>query len=149
MPKGIRVTKEELSRRRGEIFNAAKHLFVEKGFNETSMREIAEVAKVGKSTLYDYFSSKDEVLIYYVLEEVNLMTALAKEIIAGDSSVSDKFQSIMLKQMEHMLENKQIYLKLTFEAQRLSYDSQQHIQIHRHAYQDMLCDLIREGIRSR
>ena len=66
MPKGIPITEEELARRRREIFHAAKHLFVEKGFNETSMREIAEVAGVGKSTIYDYFSSKDEVLIYFL-----------------------------------------------------------------------------------
>ena len=33
MPKGIPLTEEELSRRRREIFTAAMHLFVEKGFN--------------------------------------------------------------------------------------------------------------------
>jgi AcrR family transcriptional regulator len=54
MPKGIPLTEEEQARRRKEIFHASVHLFLSKGFNETSMR-IAEAAGIGKSTLYDYF----------------------------------------------------------------------------------------------
>ncbi len=146
MPKGIPLTEEVLDHRRGEIFKAAMHLIVEKGFAETSMREIAEVAGVGKSTLYDYFPSKDEILISYVVDEVRQMTAWAEEIIAQELSIADKFRRILRRHLEYMLSNKQLFLKLTFEAQRLSFESQQRIQVHRHAYQDMLCELIREGI---
>jgi len=147
MPKGIPLTEEVLDHRRGEIFKAAMHLIVEKGFAETSMREIAEVAGVGKSTLYDYFPSKDEILISYVVDEVRQMTAWAEEIIAQELSIADKFRRILRRHLEYMLSNKQLFLKLTFEAQRLSFESQQRIQVHRHAYQDMLCELIREGIQ--
>jgi AcrR family transcriptional regulator len=147
MPKGTPLTEEELLRRRDEIFKAAMHLFVEKGFNETSMREIAEAAKVGKSTLYDYFPSKDEILITFVVDEVQQMTTWAKETIAQELSIADKFRRILRQHLEYMLSNKRLFLKLTFEAQRLSTESQQRIQMHRYAYQDMLCELIREGIR--
>ena len=37
MPKGIPLTEEEQFRRRKEIFDASVHLFLDKGFNETSM----------------------------------------------------------------------------------------------------------------
>ena len=147
MPKGIPLTEEELARRRKEIFDAAKLLFVEKGFNETSMREIAQAAQVGKSTLYDYFPSKDDVLISFVVEEVHHMTVYAREIIAQKISTAEKLRRIILMHQEYMSANKLLFLKLTFEAQRLSSESQQRIQMHRHAYQDMLCDLVREGIR--
>jgi len=147
MPKGTPLTEEELDRRRHEIFKAAVKLFAEKGFNETSMREIAEVARVGKSTLYDYFSSKDEILIAYVVDEVGHMTAAAEEIIAEELSVAEKFRRILRRHLENMLANKLLFHKLTFEAQRLSFESQQRIQVHRHAHQDMLCELIREGIQ--
>ena len=63
MPKGIPLTEAQQMRRRKEISDASIHLFLDKGFNETSMREIAKAAGVGKSTLYDYFKSKDEILI--------------------------------------------------------------------------------------
>jgi AcrR family transcriptional regulator len=147
MPKGTPLTDEELVRRRGEIVDAAVKLFAEKGFNETSMYAIAEAARVGKSTLYDYFPSKDEILIAYVVDEVGHMTAAAEEIIAEELSVAEKFRRILRRHLEYMLANKQLFLKLTFEAQRLSFESQQRIQVHRHAHQDMLCELIREGIR--
>ena len=148
MPKGIPLTEEELDRRRHEIFNAAVKLFIEKGFNETSMREIAEAARVGKSTLYDYFPSKEEILIAYIIDEVDHSTAAAEEILALDLGTGKKFRHIMRNHLEYMLANKSLFLKITFEAQRLSYESQQRIQVHRHAYQDMLAILVEEGIQN-
>jgi len=148
MPKGIPLTEEELARRRREISNAAIIMIVEKGFLETSMREIAEAAGVGKSTLYDYFPSKDEILIAFIVDEVHQMAGWAKEIIAQDLSAAEKFRRIMRKHLDYVLANKLLYLKITFEAQRLSKESQQRIQMHRYAYQDMLSNLVQEGIRS-
>jgi AcrR family transcriptional regulator len=147
MPKGIPLTEEELTRRRGEIMHAALHLFVQKGFPETSMREIAEASGVGKSTLYDYFPSKDDLLIAYVADEVQHMKADAKMIMAQELSVPEKFRRIMRKQLEYLLANKLQNLKISYETQRLGTESLQRIQKHRHAYQDMLCDLMREGIQ--
>ena len=148
MPKGTPLTPAELLRRRREIQRAAVDLFIQQGFNETSMQEVARAAGVGKSTLYDYFPSKDEILIAYVVDEVNRMTARAEEIIAQELNAAEKFRRIMRRHLEYMLENKQMYLRLSFETQRLSMDNQQRIQTHRHAYQDMLCDLVRQGIQN-
>ena len=147
MPKGIPLTEEELNRRRHEIFNVAVNLFVEKGFTETSMREIAEAAGIGKSTLYDYFPSKDEILITYIIEEVGYSTSRAKEIIALEVSAGERLRRIMHRHVEYMLSNKSQFLRITFEAQRLSFENQMRIQKHRHAYQDMLCELVQEGIQ--
>ena len=147
MPKGIPLTEEELARRRGEIMQVALQLFVRKGFSETSMREIAAAAGVGKSTLYDYFPSKDDILIAYVADEVQHMTADAQQIMAQDLTVTEKFRRIMRKQLEYLLANKLQNLRISYETQRLGAESLQRIQIHRHAYQDMLCDLVREGIQ--
>ena len=146
MPKGIPLTKEEISRRRHEILDVAMNLFVEKGFTETSMRDISEAAGAGKSTLYDYFPSKDEILVSYVVDEVHHMTTLAKEIIALEKSATEKIRCILRKHLEYILMNKVMYQKLTLESQRLGFDSLQRIQKYRYAYQDMICDLIKEGI---
>lgn len=147
MPKGIPLTQQEITRRRGEILNAAIGVIVQKGFLETSMREIAEAAGVGKSTLYDYFPSKDEIMIAYVVDEVERMTSQAQAIIRQDISVTEKFRHIWRNHLESMLANKYLYIKISFESQRLSLESQQRIQHHRHAYQDMLCELVEAGIR--
>ena len=75
MPKGIPLTDEEQLRRRKQIFTASVHLFLEKGFNETSIREIAVAAGIGKSTLYDYYKSKDEILVSYFANEIVVITS--------------------------------------------------------------------------
>ena len=148
MPKGIPQTEDGLNRRRHAILDAVTHLVIQKGFHETSMREIAEAAGVGKSTLYDYFPSKDDILIAYVVDEIHYITIQAKEIIAQKISAPEKIRRIMHKQLEYMAANKSMYMQLTIEIQRLDFESQQRIQEHRHAYQDMLCQLVEEGIRN-
>ena len=147
MPKGIPLTEEEQELRRHEIFAASAHLFLEKGFTETSMREIAEAAGIGKSTLYDYFKSKDDILVSYFEHELQDITEHAQEIIRQNLGVTEKLRTIMQMHLEYLVENKNVFLQLTLEAQRLSMQSQQQIQTARHAYQDMLRDLIEEGIR--
>ena len=147
MPKGIPLTNEEQQRRRKEIFAASVHLFLEKGFNETSMREIAVAARIGKSTLYDYYKSKDEILVSYFANEIAVITARAEEIIQANSTIAGKLRGVMQMHLAYLVDSRQTFLKLSFEAQRLSAESQDQIQIYRHAYQDMLRELIEEGIR--
>lgn len=148
MPKGIPLTEEEQEKRRKEIFDASVHLFLEKGFTETSMREIAEASGVGKSTLYDYYQSKDEIMVSYFADEISMITHRAREITQQNVKVSEKLKQIMRMHMGFLIANKQVFLKLSLEAQRLTAESQEKIHRHRHDYQDMLRVLIEEGIRS-
>ena len=147
MPKGIPLTEEEQIRRRQEIFDASVHLFVEKGFAETSMREIAAAAGIGKATLYDYFKTKDEILLSFFEREVHDLADRAAEVVRQDLPGADKLRTIMRMHLEYWLPRKAFYLRLTIEAQRLALQSQQRIQAARHAYQDLLCTLIEDGIR--
>jgi AcrR family transcriptional regulator len=56
--------KEEL---RGKILEAAKALFIERGFEETSIRNIAEKIEYSPTTIYLYFKDKDD--IFYSLHQ--------------------------------------------------------------------------------
>jgi TetR/AcrR family transcriptional regulator, cholesterol catabolism regulator len=147
MPKGIPLTDEEQSRKRHEIFAATVHLFLEKGFTETSMREIAEAAGMGKSSLYDYFKTKDEILIWYFEDEIGDMALMAREIASQPLPAIEKLRLILHKQLEFLLDNKEFYLKLSGEIQRLGAESQRRIQVKRHEYQDLLRSLIEQGIQ--
>lgn len=146
MPKGIPLTEEEQLRKRKEIFDASVHLFLEKGFNETSMLEIARAAGVGKSTLYDYFKSKDEIMVSYFENEIQIITDNAQKIIKQNLGVTEKLRKIMQMHLEYLVDNKNFYLKLTVASQTLSLGSQQKIQAKRYAYQDMLRALVEEGM---
>jgi len=147
MPKGIPLTSEEQARKRQEIFDASVHLFLEQGFAETSMREIAAAAGIGKTTLYDYFRTKDEVLLFFFERELQDIADRAGEIARQGLPAGDRLRRIMQMHLEYWLPRKEFYLRLTVEAQRLALSSQQRIQAARHTYQDMLRSLIEDGVR--
>ena len=147
MPKGIPLTEEEQIRRRHEIFGASVKLFLKNGFQETSMREIAGEAGIGKSTLYDYFPTKDDILAWGVEDELLDLTAAGKEIADMPLPAIERLRKIMKNHVKILSAGKDFYLKISFEVQRLSLETQRRIQVRRHAYQDLIRQLIDEGIR--
>lgn len=147
MPRGVPLTDQEQVRRRKEIFNASVHLFLSKGFNETSMREIAKSARIGKTTLYDYFPSKDDILLSFVEDELQTLTERAREITKQNAGAMEKLRQMMFAYMEYLETNEDFYMKLSLEVQRLAQESLERIQRKRHALQDLLRVIIDEGIR--
>ncbi|MDD2317293.1 MAG: TetR/AcrR family transcriptional regulator [Desulfobacterales bacterium] len=58
---GIQERKErERERRRQQIIVAAKRVFSDKGFNKSTMEDIAQEAELSPGTLYLYFKNKEE-----------------------------------------------------------------------------------------
>ena len=147
MPKGVPLTEEEQIRRRHEIFGASVKLFLKNGFQETSMQEIADAAGIGKSTLYDYFKTKDEILLWGVEDELMDLTADAQKIYAQPLRAIERLRKVMKTHLEFWVARKDFYLKLSFEVQRLNLESQKRIQVRRHTYQDLIRQLIDEGIK--
>lgn len=52
-----------------KLITAAAECFAEKGFNASSVREIATRAGISQGAMYTYFKSKDELISAIVLEE--------------------------------------------------------------------------------
>jgi len=148
MPRGIALTEDEQARRRKEIFHASVHLFLKKGFNETSMREIAEAAGIGKSTLYDYFPSKDDILLSFVEDELQTLTDRMKEIGQQDIGAMQKLRQMMYAYMDYLAANEDFFIKLSYQVQRMAQESIERIQRKRHALQDVLRATVEEGIRT-
>ena len=59
MPK---LSQEALEKRRGRIEEAARELFIKRGFHATSMRDIAEGAQTSLGNLYNYYRTKEDIL---------------------------------------------------------------------------------------
>jgi AcrR family transcriptional regulator len=67
---------------RERILDAATKLFVEEGYERTTMRRIADVIEYTPGAIYSYFKDKDEIcyaLHHRGFEKLNRMTALALE----------------------------------------------------------------------
>jgi AcrR family transcriptional regulator len=60
------VVKEEV---RTHIVGVARKIFTRNGFRKTTMEEIAGVSQKGKSSIYYYFNSKEEIFRAVVEKE--------------------------------------------------------------------------------
>lgn len=65
---GVRELKKAETRR--AITLASVALFSSKGYEKTSIEDIARTAGIGKATIYTYFSTKDEIFLAYCDEEL-------------------------------------------------------------------------------
>ena len=61
-PSPAQVREWELPNKRGEILRAAAKLFFEKGYEATTTRDIATLAKTSKRTVYAEFPAKEMIL---------------------------------------------------------------------------------------
>jgi len=56
-------------RRKQQIINTAKEMFIEKGFQSTHIGQVCEKLNIARGTVYQYFSNKKEIL-YALLDTV-------------------------------------------------------------------------------
>ena len=54
----MQVKKDEI---RNNILDTAQRLFIKRGYENTSMKQIAERSNISKSNIYRYFRSKEEI----------------------------------------------------------------------------------------
>jgi TetR/AcrR family transcriptional regulator, mexJK operon transcriptional repressor len=67
------------SNKRSHIVKTAGKLFLERGFEGTSMGEIAAAGAGSKGTIYGYFRSKEELFVAFMSEEIKARANLTFE----------------------------------------------------------------------
>lgn len=63
-----RKTRKENTRKK--VFKAALELFADQGFEKTIIEDITKRANVAKGTFYNFFSKKEDVLVYYLESKI-------------------------------------------------------------------------------
>jgi len=91
--------------KREKILNAALKLFVEQGEQSTSMKWIAKEARCGIGTMYNYFSSKEELINVLYLETKKKIAAYIFENHDNALSVKIQFVSSWLKFIDYSISN--------------------------------------------
>jgi len=61
-------TRPDIAAPAGRVLQVAEKLFLKKGYNATTIREIAAASKVSNASIVKYFGSKPELFIYLVGE---------------------------------------------------------------------------------
>lgn len=85
---GIREQKKAGTRK--AIMEAAIELFSTKGFEETSIEDIATRAGIGKATVYTYFAAKTDIFLTYCDDELDVAFAKLEKSEHNDSCLLDQ-----------------------------------------------------------
>jgi AcrR family transcriptional regulator len=93
---GLRDRKRQ--RTRQALITAAMRLFEEKGYEQTTVAEIAATAEVSTKTFFNHFASKDEVLFPHLSARIDDAVAIIKQ-----RKPAENVSDVLLKAMDHML----------------------------------------------
>jgi len=93
---GIQERKQrEKEQRRREIMDAAKKIFSAKGFNRSTMEEIASEAELSPGTLYLYFKNKEELHTSLSIDILQYLTDKIKEFVySKDMNAREKLTAL-------------------------------------------------------
>jgi AcrR family transcriptional regulator len=89
------MTKEEAVKQK--ILESADIVFQRQGLNRTTMEDIAKQSGKGKSTLYHYFKSKDEILFEIINREKNNFFEIVQNAISKEAMAIKKLEVFYLQ----------------------------------------------------
>jgi len=78
-------------KKRRKILDSAFYCFGEKGFERTSVKQIAQIAGVASGSIYTYFRGKEELLCSSVEDGWNQFTATVQKKIKNNEGLKDHF----------------------------------------------------------
>jgi AcrR family transcriptional regulator len=77
-------------KRRGQIISAARQVFSRKGYDAATVEEIAETAGVSKGLIYNYFRSKDDILLATAEALMSRLEEHMERMSTAEAPASDK-----------------------------------------------------------
>ena len=134
--------------KREKILAAARVLFARFGFKKTSIEEIAREARIGKGTLYLYFSSKEQIYATVLTDVSEKFVVELEHTAAGDDPPADKLKAYLLVKTGrlHQLVKENIISAETFaEAMELPLTKEIRLKFqHKQIYP--LIQILQEGV---
>jgi len=91
---------------RRKIYEAAMELFREKGFEPSTMRDIAAKAGVALGGAYYYFSSKDAIVLAFYREMQESSNGPVLEALAGRKKLQERIRCVLDKRLELLQPNR-------------------------------------------
>src|SRR3954454_17402777 len=131
-------------RRHDEILEAAARVFHEKGYESTSIQDIADAVGILKGSLYYYIDSKED-LLYEILEGIHAEALESVRKAPAEGAPLQRIRAFVAAHIRHNAENL-VKMALFFQDFRsLGEERRRSIVAERDAYEQFLRDLIRDG----
>ena len=94
------------------IIQAAEKVFAEKGFHEATISDIAKRANISEATIYEYFSSKEDLLFSIPIEVTRQFMKENEKILRYINGAENKLRALIHRRMELFSTNEN-YAKIT------------------------------------
>ena len=107
------VVKEEV---RIHIVGIARRIFSRYGFRKTTMEKIASTSQMGKSSIYYYFKSKEEIFRTVVEFEARMLKERLGRIIDKNNSPPERLKAYILFRLHHVRTLENFYAALNEET---------------------------------
>ncbi len=106
MPKG---SEELTNARKEEIVNACAKLYETMNFKDVTMKEIGKVTSFTRTSIYNYFQTKEEIFLAYMQREYEIWIAALRQIRTAHETMS---RENFAEALAHSLEERGNLLKL-------------------------------------
>jgi AcrR family transcriptional regulator len=133
---------------RNSILRSARDLFAKFGYRKTTMEDIAQALRKGKSSLYYYFKNKEEIFQAVIDLEAEMLEQRLHEVVISEYTPRQKFNDYVIVRMETLreLENYQKAMRdETYGDYHFLDDVRERSE---KAEQDMLKTIMEEGVTS-
>jgi AcrR family transcriptional regulator len=131
------------------ILAEACQLFATRGFDGTSIRDIANAVGISNAALYHYFADKDELLARIVISVIERQCAMMEQHISPDDTPTEKLRAFMRAYAEFFEGNMAESIASSRSFSALENPVQRERAIYwRDRYENMLRAIIRDGMES-
>lgn len=129
------------------ILDAALASFADLGFNGASMRTIAGAAGTSLSNLYNYFPSKDDLLVA-VLKDANeeLLRRLGERVESADPAPAERLRAAVAAYVEFSTDHRLASIVAISEFRYLEGERRQDVVASRDSTEQIFIDLVAEGV---
>lgn len=140
---------ELVSERMQFILDKSTSLFAEKGYDATSMRDLATAAGVSKALLYHHFSSKEDIYARIAFSATRHLNAFVRTRIPENGSAAEKLRAYMGAAAKFYADHRSAWVAA---SNAFWFDPDRHRMEHRLArrreFESMLREIIKEGVQS-
>lgn len=106
--------KIEIIDKKREILNVSIALFSNRGFDKTSVKDIADKCSMSKATIYKYFESKEEILISVIKHFNSIMIDLIQSVdLNTNLTEKEKFEEKIYLLLKHFFSRRDLTIILT------------------------------------
>lgn len=136
---------------RGRLLVAAAQLFKEKGYNRTTVRDLAAQVGILSGSIFHHFKNKDEILFAVMNEVVIAMDEALKVSLSKANTINDKVRALVANELDfiHGKTSNATYV-MVYEWRALSEGYQQQIMQGRAGYfelwQNTMDEARRQGV---